>query len=103
DGGEWLGGVSAPRWVPIRSEEGRRARAYAYVVNRDNPAYAGRLDPDATIALVLQGIGERGSCLDYLANTVSHMDQLGIADSALHDLLERVQHHLAATSPESGG
>src|SRR5262249_61005997 len=96
-------GRPGPRWVATRLEDGRRARASPYLATRDNPAYAGRLDPVATIALVLQGIGERGSCLDYLANTVSHMDQLGIADSALHDLLERVQHHLAATSPESGG
>lgn len=99
---EMLGGVYDPRWVGVRFADGRRDRAYAYVVNRDNPHYAGRLDPEAAAALVLQGVGERGSCVDYLANTVGHMDQLGIADSALHDLLERVQRRLAATA-ESGG
>jgi glutathione-specific gamma-glutamylcyclotransferase len=32
-----------------------------------------------------------GSNLDYLANTVRHLDELGIVDGPLHRLLRQVQ------------
>jgi cation transport regulator ChaC len=37
---------------------------------------------------VRQGEGVRGRCIDYVANTVSHLDALGLRESHLHDLLE---------------
>ncbi len=78
-------------------EGGRRLRAYAYVVNRESQQYAGRLSPQTMIELVRQGRGERGSCLDYLRNTVAHLDELGLPDPNLKALLaaaEAAQAHL---------
>jgi len=64
--------------------------AYAYVADRHHPHYAGKLTPEEAADFILQGCGERGTCLDYLTSTVQHMDELGIADSALHELLDLV-------------
>src|SRR6185312_13064415 len=49
---------------------GRPAKARAFVVDRDHANYAGRLSLDETARLILQGTGGRGSCQQYLENTV---------------------------------
>jgi cation transport protein ChaC len=90
DDREMLGEVYDPRWVEMRFPDGSRARAYAYVADRHHPHYAGKLTPEEAADFILQGCGERGTCLDYLTSTVQHMDELGIADSALHELLDLV-------------
>lgn len=76
--------------------EGKRGRiqAFAYVVNRASPQYAGRLAHERVVELVRQGRGQRGTCLDYLRNTVRHLDELGLADPHLVALL-----HAAETVP----
>jgi cation transport protein ChaC len=100
---EMLGGAYDPRWVEIRFEDGRRARAYAYLIDRAGAQYAGRLDPGRVAEVIAHACGQRGSNVDYLVNTVRHLDELGIAESALHDVLERVQRLIAQPAPESGG
>jgi cation transport protein ChaC len=100
---EMLGGAYDPRWVDIRFEDGRRARAYAYLIDRACAGYAGRLDLDRVAEVIAHAAGQRGSNIDYLVNTVRHLDELGIAESSLHDVLERVQRRLAQPAPESGG
>jgi len=88
---ELLHGVYHRRRLPIRlgarAGDGPRVLAEAYVVNRDNPQYAGRLSTEQTVALILQGRGQRGTCLDYLRNTVTHLDELGLPDPHLTALL----------------
>jgi cation transport protein ChaC len=82
--------VYRPRWVPVRVD-GARARAYTFVVDPNNRQYAGRLDTETLVRLVLQGHGSRGPCREYLVNTVRHLETMGIVDGPLHDLLERVE------------
>ena len=53
--------------------------------------------------VIAHAAGQRGSNVDYLVNTVRHLDELGIAESALHDVLERVQRLIAQPAIESGG
>jgi cation transport protein ChaC len=100
---ELLGGAYDPRWVEIRFEDGRRVRAYAYVIDRSCPQYAGRLEPDRVAEVIARAAGERGSNVDYLVNTVRHLDELGIVESALHDVLERVQRLIAQPARQGGG
>ncbi|MNC93383.1 hypothetical protein D3C83_99990 [compost metagenome] len=38
-----------------------------------------------------QGHGVRGPNLDYVANTIAHLDALGLAESRLHRLLALAQ------------
>ncbi len=67
-----------------------RVKARAFVINRQHPHYAGKLSQARTIELILQGHGQRGACCSYLENTVRHLDQLGIPDRRLHELLHAV-------------
>jgi glutathione-specific gamma-glutamylcyclotransferase len=72
--------------------------AFAFTVRRSHSGYAGRLSIDETARLILQGIGGRGRCREYLANTVRQLECLGHLDGPLHALEERVK-ELAAQQP----
>jgi cation transport protein ChaC len=75
--------------------------ARAFTVDRKQPGYAGRLSPEATAGLILQGIGGRGSCRQYLENTVSELRKLGLVDGPLHRLEEIVK-EMATREPRCG-
>jgi glutathione-specific gamma-glutamylcyclotransferase len=87
---EMVTGVYHPSWRRAESKEGP-LRAITFVVDRAHRQYAGRLDHDAMVALILQGRGHRGHCLEYLANTVHHLRALGLRDRALEHLLQEAE------------
>ena len=86
---EMTGRVYEMRPVVLRTAAGR-ATGHACVVRRESPDYAGRLPVDETARLLATAVGGRGTGRDYLANTVRHLDQLGIRDRLLHRVAARV-------------
>src|SRR5438874_1119413 len=72
---EMAGDVYRMRPVRVATAQGPLA-AYAFVVNRVCPDYAGRLSLDEVAAIVAQAKGGRGTGRDYLANTVRHLEEL---------------------------
>jgi glutathione-specific gamma-glutamylcyclotransferase len=71
--------------TPVRIATARGPIAgYAFTVRRDSSDYAGRLSLDAAARIIATSKGDRGTGRDYLANTVRHLEQLGISDGALH-------------------
>ncbi|MBM3564757.1 MAG: gamma-glutamylcyclotransferase [Alphaproteobacteria bacterium] len=87
---EMFHNVYDPRWLKAETPKGP-VSAYAFVVRRDHPRYVGKLPRARAVELILQGRGQRGRSLDYLRETVRHMDELGVADTALHRLLEAAE------------
>jgi cation transport protein ChaC len=71
--------------TPVRmtTEHGPTA-GYAFTVRRDSRDYAGRLPQEIAARIIATSRGDRGTGRDYLANTVRHLEQLGIRDGALH-------------------
>jgi cation transport protein ChaC len=88
---EMVLGVYDPRWLKVALDDGRVVRAAGFVVDPTHPQYAGRLSLDAMADLILQGEGKGGTCLDYLRNTVHHLEALDMHDRALHRLLRHVE------------
>ncbi len=66
---------------------GRRIEALTYVANERHPRYAGRWPLERAAAHVADGVGRKGSSLEYLANTVSLLGGWGLDHTAAHDLL----------------
>jgi cation transport protein ChaC len=58
--------------------------AYAFTVRRQSRDYAGRLPHGVVAKIIATSKGDRGTGRDYLANTVRHLEELGISDGALH-------------------
>jgi cation transport protein ChaC len=73
------------RKAEVTTAEGRLP-AWCYVVRRDHPQYAGKLEPARVLELVRAGVGRSGNCRDYLASTVAHLEELGVVDGPLHVL-----------------
>lgn len=76
--------------LPVVTTQGR-VPAWCYVVRRDHTQYAGKLEEDRVVELVQHGTGRSGRCCDYVVSTVSHLEQMGIADGPLHALARRLE------------
>jgi glutathione-specific gamma-glutamylcyclotransferase len=86
---EMTGEVYRMRRVTVRTPQGPMA-AYACIVRRASPDYAGRLTLDEVAKVLADAVGGRGSGRDYLANTVRHLEELGLRDGSLHRIAARV-------------
>ena len=69
---------------------GARTAAVTYVADRAHGQYAGKLPPRRAAEIILGGHGVAGDNPEYLEHTVAHLDELGIKDGPLHDLLKLV-------------
>lgn len=77
------------RWVTVRgAEDPVRALAF-YCAPQHDPDVV-RLSSGDQAARLARAVGFKGSCAEYLHNTVSHLEALGIRDRYLWDLQARV-------------
>jgi len=79
----------------VRLQGGRVVKAFAFVVDRAHPAYAGELSLAETARLIRQGVGRRGSARQYLENALRELERLGIVDGPLHRLAQAVKDRAA--------
>jgi cation transport protein ChaC len=94
---EMTGRVYEMRRVALTTPQGPIG-GHACVVRRDSPDYAGRLSVDEMARLLAAAVGGRGTGCDYLANTVRHLEELGISDGLLHRIEAQVA-RLSAPTP----
>lgn len=78
-----------PRWLTVQTASGP-VKALGFVMNRHSPSYAGRLPPDEVARTLAVSCGHWGSGAEYLFNTVSHLEAMGIHDSGLWRLQQLV-------------
>ncbi len=79
--------------LKVRLGGGRIVAAFAFVVDRAHPGYAGELSLAETARLIRQGVGRRGTARHYLENVVRELERLGMIDGPLH----RLQRYVART------
>jgi len=91
----------ARKFLPVRLAD-RTVQAYTYVADREHHRYTGKLTLEQSIKLILRGHGRSGSNVDYLRNTIRHLDELGISDGPLHQLLEVVERKSRVSSLHAG-
>jgi cation transport protein ChaC len=84
-----------PRWL-VAATDGRPFRALGFVVDRGSPFYSGGLTLEQVAEVLSRAAGHWGSCAEYLHNTVSHLEALGIHDRNLWRLQALVAGRLAA-------
>jgi glutathione-specific gamma-glutamylcyclotransferase len=89
------------RRVWLKSEPERTVSALCYMVDRSHPQYAGRLSLDQQLHHVRQGHGHSGPNRDYVIATVAALEALGLRETELHLLAERLKgtHEATATAP----
>jgi cation transport protein ChaC len=81
--------VYVPRSVRLATAEGS-INALAFVANTRHEHYAGDLAFDETAQVIACRSGSRGHNVEYLGNTLRHLDELGVPDHTLRKLYRRV-------------
>lgn len=71
-----------PRMVGLATRHAR-VQALAFVADPQKPSYAGRMSDDEVARRIACCAGARGPNVDYLANTVAHLEALGVQDAHL--------------------
>ncbi len=82
--------VYRPRMLQLCLDEGALVMACAFVVDISHVQYCIGLDIEESAKLIRCAVGDSGSNIDYLINTVEHLELLGIFDHELGDLLDAV-------------
>src|SRR5688572_20152391 len=91
--------VYAPRLLKVQLRSGRQVSALAFLADPAHPAYVRELDLEGRARLVAQGMGQRGLCIDYIRNTIDHMQAVGVRDAHL----ERILHAALALKTNGSG
>ena len=90
-----------PRWLTAQNDGGP-IRAIGFVVDRQSRFYSGGLTPEDIADVVSRAAGHWGSCAEYLHNTVSHLEALGIHDRNLWRLQALVAERIASSVASPG-
>ncbi|WP_374654794.1 gamma-glutamylcyclotransferase [Dongia sp.] len=94
---EMITGVYIPRLLKVRLPDDSDVTALSYVADRKHPQYAGKLSAEEVAARIRDAVGIAGPNVEYLRNTVQHLDEMGIGDCALHSILRMLNGPKAAT------
>lgn len=78
------------RPVQLLDGSGRRVQATCFLVDRNNGQYAGRLSLDEQLRIVSESIGDSGNNVEYVLNTVRHLEDAGVHDRLLSGLAARL-------------
>ncbi len=82
-----------PRWVSVMTEQGP-VRAVTFCIDRKSGRYVSGLEERQIAEVLSKAVGGRGSMVEYLFNTVQHLEQMGIHDPHLWRLQELVAERL---------
>jgi glutathione-specific gamma-glutamylcyclotransferase len=69
---------------------GKIIRALTFKASKEGENYQGKLPLEEMAHILARSAGHWGTCAEYLYNTVSHLEQLGIRDDILWELQKRV-------------
>lgn len=76
--------------LDITLADGRVVPAVTYVIDPDHDQYCGNLPLTEQAHIIAHAVGGRGPNWEYLCNTSSHLDTLGIIDADLQCLVRQV-------------
>ena len=80
----------ALRPVELLDKSRRKVQAVCFLVDRMHRQYAGRLPVSEQAELVARGRGLSGDNVEYVVNTISHLDEMGLRESALRQVVEKI-------------
>jgi cation transport protein ChaC len=101
--------VYQPKLLPIEIDA-RRVDALTFVADPAHEHYAGRLELDRVAETIASCCGARGPNIQYLANTLRHLEALGIEEKNLRKIwlaverrrVPRVTGQVSASEPKEG-
>jgi len=89
--------VEAYRNVRLVDGSGRTVKALTYLADPTHKQYAGRLSLDEQLRIVRTCRGQAGANVEYVLNTVRHLEDEGVHDAVLAKLAARLTGETAET------
>lgn len=86
-----------PRWIDLVTRDGP-LRAVTFAMDRRSGNYVGGLTPEEVADVLAVAAGQWGSMAEYLFNTVTHLEELGLRDTQLWRLQELVAARIEAAA-----
>lgn len=77
----------AHRPVALLDGTGRKIDAVCYMVDRAHPQYAGKLTAPEQARRVSASSGASGHNVEYVVNTLRHLDEMGLREPALKEIV----------------
>lgn len=77
--------------LQIALQDGREVEAVTYVIDADHVQYCGGLPLEEQAQIIAEAVGGRGPNTEYLYNTAQHLSEIGLHDSDLEWLTQRVR------------
>ena len=88
------------KFLPLDVEDGPRVDALAYVMDRSHRQYRGGLTLDRQAEVIATAHGPAGSNVEYLENTIEHLEALGLSDPELTRVYDLVRARAAPAGAE---
>nr|WP_242444366.1 gamma-glutamylcyclotransferase [Advenella sp. S44] len=87
---EMVSGAYIPTWTHCATEQGT-VRALAFIMDRENHAYAKDLTFEETLQIILNATGQNGPCPEYVIETAHALSDANIQDHALFKLADTLK------------
>ncbi|OIQ33523.1 MAG: gamma-glutamylcyclotransferase [Alphaproteobacteria bacterium MedPE-SWcel] len=91
---ELISSAYLERVLDVDLASGETVTAVAYVIDPQHVQYC-RLELEEQAQIIAHAVGGRGPNREYLFNTASHLDEIGLRDADLSWLTERVRQILS--------
>lgn len=75
----------------VELEDGGKVEALVYMVDHGHAQYAGALPLEKQLEIVQDAVGKSGRNPEYIINTAAHLEDMGIRDTGLAWLAERLK------------
>ena len=85
--------VYKEHWHNIELDNGEKVEALVYMVDHGHPQYAGALPLEEQLGIVNGAVGKSGANPEYVINTAAHLEEMGIPDTGLAWLAQRLREH----------
>tara|TARA_B100000945_G_scaffold314302_1_gene311713 strand:- start:430 stop:1071 length:642 start_codon:yes stop_codon:yes gene_type:complete len=89
---EMFAGTYIPTWVNVKTKQGTIS-AVTFVINQDHKHYISNLEIEEIAERVIKAEGTCGSCHDYVRNTVTYLQNLGLRDHSLEQLIKFIENY----------
>jgi cation transport protein ChaC len=83
---EMVSNAYRPELKRLYLQSGDVVHGLTFVSKVGHPQYAPDLNARETVEIIRRSAGPRGKNSEYVINTVDHLNQLGITNTALHQI-----------------
>ena len=87
---EMITGAYKPIFTDVETEDGIK-KCWVFIANENHNQWAGDLSVNQQAELISKAVGDFGSDIDYLINTVKQLRNMNIVDEKLEQLLQQTK------------